>query len=189
MIRVTGRIRDEGNSPVAGFRVEAHFTDRLGARESSDPVATTTDSSGSFGLTFERPASDHSDRPDDVRLEVKDQSGKRVLVTQSRENTTGRFDFQIKVGEPRVLSADAEIYAGGFERLISRYIGMGDTIDSSDQSVRQSLEYIVGVVKRWGVNRDELARACGLEVIQVPKHPRRARHNHVTRWDEVILKV
>ncbi|MBI2649458.1 MAG: hypothetical protein HYW93_07395 [Thaumarchaeota archaeon] len=53
--------------------------------------------------------------------------------------------------------------------------------------MKESLGSLIGVVKRWNEYRNELARICGLEVIQVPKQPRKEEHDHLARWDEAVL--
>ena len=71
--------------------------------------------------------------------------------------------------------------------MISAYSSLHDNIDPSRVEVKESLGSLIGVVKRWNEYREELARTCGLEVIQVPNQPRKEEHDHLARWDEAVL--
>lgn len=155
----------------------------------SRPVVgrSKTDSDGSFEITL--PVTDEfkSEREIKVSIQVNDGDGRVVISTLGKSNSSGRVDFQIKLsGGPKVPDK-AEIYSGGMNRLISAYSNLRQSIDPSRSDVEKSLDLLIGVVRRWSEYRDVLARSCGLEVIQVPKQPRKDEHDHVSRWDEAVL--
>lgn len=145
---------------------------------------TRTDSRGVFDIRLDPHGS--NEEPIAVSLTVTEGEGVKVLESQRAENTTGRIDFEVKLDLPQGTDEASDIYAGGFERLVSEYDSMRDSGRLSASGL-ESLDHLVGVVRGWSAQRDELARTCGLEVRQVPRYGRAEAHQHLVRWDEVDL--
>ncbi len=189
--RITGSIRGEDNLPGAGYTVQAfdkdrgiygHPDDRLGKAKTLDD--------GTFSIEFTK--DDFKDWFEDeprVYLEVRDPEGRVVLKTPDKKNSTGRIDFQIKLGKPRVDPLAPDVYAGNLQRIISAFRNLGDAVDVSRVDVRYVLDSLLGSLTSWTVHRDMLARFCGYDGIQVPEQPRKEEHIHVTRWDEEVLRI
>jgi hypothetical protein len=189
--RITGRLRSEQNVLAEGYVVQAfdkdrgiyfHPDDRLGKAK------TTED--GSFEMTFnEATFKDWFESEPNVYLQVRDGDGRIVISTQSRKNTTGRIDFQIKLGKPPTDPLEPDIYAHSLDRMRAGLQNVGDAVDLSRDDVRSIFELMAGALAAWTSYRDELVRVCGYDGIQVPEQPRREDHRHVTRWDEAVLPV
>ena len=181
--KISGRIRGDGNKAAQGCAVTGYL-ELHGLRVKVG--SAETDENGGFEIRFS--PRDYS--PDDelmVSIQVEDRGGRVVIETPSKKNTTGRIDYQIKLSRGLMAKDELDIYSGGMRRLVSAYSGLHKTIDPSRVEVKRSLESLVGVVERWNEYRDVLAKACGLEVIQVPKLPRKEEHDHASRWDEAVL--
>lgn len=183
-LKISGRIRGQNNQAVQGCKVIGHC-EYHGSR--SIVGGSKTDSDGNFEITLPVPDEFKSEREVKVSIQVRDGDDQVVISTPGRSNSSGRVDFQIKLsGGPRVPD-EPEIYSGGMSRLISAYSNLRQSIDPSRSDVEKSLDSLIGVVRRWNEYRDVLARSCGLEVIQVPRQPRKDGHDHVSRWDEAVL--
>lgn len=181
--KVSGRIRGEDNKAVRGYSVTGYLEIR-GLRVKVG--SARTDENGAFEIRFSPPDL----TPENelmVSIQIEDMEGRVVVDTPSKKNTTGRIDFQMKLGRGPTVKDEPDIYSGGVRRLVSAYSNLHANIDPSRSEVKESLDSLIGVVKRWNKYRDELARTCGLEVIQVPKQPRKKEHDHVSRWDEAVL--
>lgn len=189
--RITGRIRDERSRPAKDYVVQAfdkdlgvylHPDDRLGKANTADD--------GSFEITFnEATFKDWFESEPKVYLQVRDGDGRIVISTQANKNTTGRIDFQIKLGKPLPNPLEPDIYANSLERMRAGLQNVGDAVDLSRDDVRNVFELMAGALAAWTSYRDELVSVCGYDGVQVPKQPRREDHRHVTRWDETVLSV
>ncbi len=181
--KISGRIRGEDNKAIRGFAVTGYLEIRgLRAKVGS----ARTDENGAFEIQFS--PSDYT--PEDeliVSVQIEDTEGRVVIDTPNKKNTTGRIDFQMKLGRGQTVKDESDIYSGGVIRLVSAYSNLYENIDPSRDDVKESLGSLISVVKRWNEYRDELAKSCGLEVIQVPRQPRKEEHDHVSRWDEAVL--
>lgn len=181
--KISGRIRGEDNKAVRDYSVAGYLEIR-GLRVKVG--SARTDEDGAFEIRF----SPHDYTQEDelmVSVQIEDTEGRVVIDTPNKNSTTGRIDFQMKVGRGPTVKDEPDIYSGGMSRLVSAYSNLHDNIDQSRGEVKESLGSLIGVVKRWNEYRNELARTCGLEVIQVPKQPRKEEHDHVSRWDEAVL--
>jgi hypothetical protein len=189
--RITGSVRDERNQLAEGYVVQAfdkdlgiylHPDDRLGK--------ANTAADGSFEITFDEAAfKDWFESEPNVYLQARNGDGRIVIGTQSSKNTTGRIDFQIKLGKPPTNPLEPDIYANSLERMRAGLQNVGDAVDLSRDDVRSVFELMAGALASWTAYRDELVRVCGYDGIQVPEQPRRVDHRHVTRWDEAVLPV
>jgi hypothetical protein len=189
--KVTGRLRDEDNQIDVGYTVQAfdkepgiylHSEKRLGK--------ATTDKDGTFEMMFgEATFKEWFVNNPKVYLVVRDTGGRVLVNTPSRENTTKVANFQIKLGKPQINPFEPDLYAGNFERMTSAFSNMGDSVDVSREDVTTLLNFVLGALSSWVSYRDELARVCGYDGIQVPKQPRKEEHIHLTRWDEDVLPI
>jgi len=189
--RITGRVRDEQNRPAKDYVVQAfdkdlgiylHPDDRLGKANTEDD--------GSFEILFnEATFKDWFESDPNVYLQVRDEDGRIVIGTQSSKNTTGRIDFQIKLGKPPTDPLEPDIYSNSLDRMRAGLQSVGDAVDPSRDDIRSIFELIGGALASWTAYRDDLVRICGYDGIQVPEQPRREAHRHVTRWDEAVLPV
>lgn len=189
--RITGRIRDDGNLAVEGFTVHAfdkdpgiyfHPDDRLGR--------AVTDHEGSFEITFsENVFKDWFEGDPEIFLVIRDREGRVLITTENKENVTRHVDFQIKLGEQDFSPDEPDLYAGGLDRIIAALRSIGDAADLSKSDVRVVFEVLVRVLGSWAIYRDELVRSYGYDAIQVPRHPRKEKHDHITRWDKPVLPV
>jgi hypothetical protein len=189
--RITGRIRDENNLPVIGCIVQAfdrdpgiylHPDNRLGK--------SMTDEDGAFEIIFDKKAfEDWFEGSPEVYLVVRGQDGKVLVSTQAKENTTRRMDFQIKVGRTEVNALEPDLYAGNLASMISAFKVVFNLESLSSSDVRTVVEVLSRAISSWVIYRDELAKYAGYDGIQVPSHPRRIEHYHVTRWDKPILPI
>ncbi len=190
--RISGRIRDERNRPAAGYIVQAfdkvlgilllHPDDRLGK--------ATTAGDGSFEITFGKETFKEwfTNQPK-VYLVVRDQGGKVVLQTQVGVNTTGDVQFQVKLGGgPEVDALAPNIYQDSMKRIGASFSGMQGTLDMSKVDVQEMSEVLARAVDSYTLYRDEIFQAvAGYDGIQVPREPRKERHDHVSRWDRPVL--
>ena len=186
---ITGRIRDENNQTVSGYSVQAfdkdpgiylHPDDRLGK--------SITNEDGSFSITFTDDAfKDWLEGNPEIYLVIRDRGGKIILTTESKENVTKSVDFQIKLGRSSPDPLEPDLYANNFERMIAALKNVGDSADLSKSDVRTLFELLLRTQSSWTIHRDELARLHGYDAIQVPKHPGKEEHDHITRWDRTVL--
>ncbi|HSD56955.1 MAG TPA: hypothetical protein VLB04_02145 [Methanotrichaceae archaeon] len=187
--RITGRIRDEGNLPVGGYIVQAFDRDRGIYPHSDDRLGKAkTNEDGAFEIIFNRDAfEDWFEANPEVYLVVRGRDGRVLINTQELENATGIMDFQIKMGRSEINPLEPDLYAGNFTRMASALKEVFDLESLSGSDVRTVVEVLSRAIGSWLLYRDELARYAGYDGIQVPEHPRRADHNHVTRWDKAVL--
>ncbi|GEM_PF-866656 len=189
--RITGKIRDQDNRLVKGYKVQA-FDEDLGNFLNPDDLLgeVKTDENGDFEITFSKDAfEDWFETDPDVYLEVKDESGKALIRTPSKKNTTKLMDFQIKIDGIKISPQGHDPYSGSLLSMIGALRDAGDAADLSKGDVRIIFELLMRVFTSWTANRDELVRFRGYDGIQVPKNPRAEKHDHVTRWDKPVFRV
>jgi hypothetical protein len=189
--RITGRIRDQNRIGVKGFTVQAfdkdlgiylHPDDRLGKDH--------TDEDGYFEIQFDSSTfKDWFEDYPNVYLVIRDEEGKSVITTEAKKNSTGRVDFQVELGVTDVSPLEPDIYSGNFDRMRTAFQNLGDSVDLSNNDIQITSNFVLGAIGSWTLYRDELARSGGYDGIQVPKIPRKEKHDHVTRWDEEVLPV
>lgn len=184
--RITGKIRDRDNQVVKGYTVRA-FDEDLGNFLNPDDLlgVAKTDENGDFEMTFSKDAfEDWFETDPDVYLVVKDESGRALIRTPSKRNTTKLMNFQIKLDGIKLSPQGHDPYSGSLLSMIGALRDVGDAADLSKSDVRIVFELLMRVVTSWTVNRDALVRFYGYDGIQVPKNPRSEKHDHVTRWDK-----
>lgn len=120
---------------------------------------------------------------------VKEKSGKVLIRTTSRKNTTGLMEFQIKLDGIKVSPEGWDPYSDSLLRMIGALRDAGDAVDLSKGDVKVIFELLMRVVASWTINRDALVKLHGYDGIQVPKNPRGEEHNHVMRWDKPMVRV
>lgn len=187
--RITGRIRDEDNITVEGYTVQAfdkdlgiylHPDDRLGNAR--------TDSNGAFLITFGQDAfRDWFESNPNVYLTIRDQTGRILFETPSKENSTGEADFQIKLGSSVVSTQKPDLYSGSLARIVAAFKNIGDSADLSNSDINILFEVILRIVSSWTIERDSLVQIYGYDGIQMPEHPRGEEHSHITRLDKSML--
>jgi len=187
--RITGRIRGEGNNPVEGFTVQAfdkelgiflHPDDRLGR--------AVTGSDGVFRISFGRETfKDWLQSNPKVYLTIRDRTGKIMLQTEAKSNTTGDIDFEVRLGAREIDTLAPDIYQDGLRRIASSLRASSGAVDMSRSDILEMSEILFRAVDSWTIYRDQLFRVAGYDGIQVPAEPRKERHDHVTRWDKPVL--
>jgi hypothetical protein len=110
-----------------------------------------------------------------------------LITTESKENLTKRIDFQIKLDSPSLDPHEPDLYENNLERTIAALKSMGDAPDLSRSDVKTIFELFSRTLVSWTVYRDDLVRLFGYDGIQVPKQPRKEKHDHLTRWDKAVL--
>lgn len=187
--RVSGRIRDEENSPVEGYTVQAF--DKTSAVELHPDTRlgkSRTGSDGSFEMTFSKDVfKGWFENNPDVYIRVRDREGYVALETHQKTNTTGDVYFQVKLGETEAHPLAPDLYSHNFERIVANYRTIGDVVDLSQNDTVVISELLYGALNSWLLYRDEIAKLGGYDGIQVPEQPRRTAHSHVTRWDRAEL--
>ena len=188
---IVGRIRGEDNLSVEGYTVQAfdkdpgiylHPDDRLGK--------SRTDSEGAFSINFgEEAFKDWFESNPKVYLTIRDQTGRILIETQDKENSTGEAEFQIKLGRSVANMLEPDLYSGGLARIVGALRNIGDSADLSNSDVSILFELLLRVVTSWTIERDSLVQIRGYDGIQVPEHPRTEEHYHITRWDKPILPI
>lgn len=124
-----------------------------------------------------------------IRIEIFDSHGDLVLKTDGARLTGKVLDFQVKLGMSIKGVPERDIYANGLRRLVSAYRRLKGRLDPSNREAVEGLQGLLKVIQHWKSDRKRIERAGASEVVQVPRHPRRARHLHVTKWDEVVVPV
>jgi hypothetical protein len=188
---IVGRIRDEDNHSVEGYTVQGfdkdpgiylHPDDRLGKAR--------TDSEGAFSINFGEDAfKDWFESNPKIYLTIRDQTGRILIETSDKENSTGEAEFQIKLGRSVVNMLEPDLYSGGLARIVGALRNIGDSADLSNSDVSILFELLLRVVTSWTIERDSLVQIRGYDGIQVPEHPRKEEHYHITRWDKPILPI
>ncbi len=178
--RITGRVRDQENAPGTGYTVKVY----AGRTHTGD---SNTASDGSFGM--ELAYGRKSPKVPLIRIEIFDSHGGLVLKTDGAQLTGRVLDFQVKLGMSTKGGPEPDIYANGLRRLVSAYRHLEGRLDPSSREAADGLRGLVKVIRQWDSDRKRIERAGASKVVQVPKHPRRARHRHVTKWDEVVVSA
>lgn len=188
---ITGRIRDENNLPVEGCIVQAFDKDLGIFLNPDDPLGKAiTDEEGAFEIIFDKADfEDWFEGSPDVYLKVWDQDGKILVITDEKENNTHKMDFQIKLGKGTTNPIEPDLYASNLSRMILAFNATFNIESLSNSDIRTVAEVLFRAVNSWVIYRDELASYAGYDGIQVPSHPRRVEHYHVTRWDKPVLPI
>ena len=187
--RISGRIRDEENSPVEGYTIQAF--DKTSAVELHPDTRlgkSRTDSDGSFEMTFSKDVfKGWFENNPDVYIRIRDREGYVVLETHQKNNTTGDVYFQVKLGEAMADPLAPDLYSDNYERIVANFRTLGDIADLSVDDVVVVSELLTAALSSWVLYRDEIVKLGGYDGIQVPEEPRRTAHFHVTRWDRAEL--
>ncbi|VVB65076.1 Uncharacterised protein [uncultured archaeon] len=189
--KIIGRIRDNDNFSVEGYTVQAfdkdqgvylHPDDRLGKAR--------TDSEGTFLINFGEDAfKDWFESNPKVYLTIRDQTGRILIETPDKENSTGEANFQIKLGSSVISLLEPDLYSGGLTRIVGAIKNIGDSADLSNSDINILFELMLRVGTSSTVERDSLMQIHGYDGVQVPENPRREGHDHITRWDKPILPI
>lgn len=188
--RIKGKIRGRDNRPVKGYAVQA-FDEDLGNFLNPDDLLgeAKTDENGNFKISFSKDAfEDWFETDPDVYLVVKENSGRALIRTPSKKNTTGLMEFQIKLDGIKVSPEGWDPYSDSLLRMIGALRDAGDAADLSKGDVKVIFELLMRVVASWTINRDALVKLHAYDGIQVPKKPRGEEHDHVLRWDEPMVR-
>jgi hypothetical protein len=187
--RITGRIRDDGNFPVAGYIIQAFDKDRGIYPDPDDRLGKAeTNEDGAFEIIFSKDAfEDWFEANPDIYLVVRGRDGKVLINTREMENATGIIDFQIKMNRSVINPFEPNLYEGNFARMVSALNAAFDLESLSGDDIKTVVEVLSRAAGSWLFYRDELARYAGYDGIQVPENPRREYHDHVTRWDKAVL--
>ena len=188
---LTGRIRDEKNLAVEGYTVQAFDKDPKIYLKPDDRLGSAiTDKEGAFRIVFNEDVfKDWLEGGPEIYLVIMDKKGRILITTKGKENVTKRVDFQIKLDTPSFNPQEPDLYANNLERTIASLKSMGDAPDLSRSDVRNIFELLSRTLISWTIYRDDLVRLFGYDGIQVPKQPRKEKHDHITRWDKPVLRV
>jgi hypothetical protein len=147
---------------------------------------TKTSPDGAFEFSIQR---EKLPKDSKVSLRVLGKSSGPTLASTDPRGVTGDvLDFQIKLFR-RTPKKSPGTYSGGLARILRSYRGLEGRLDPSNGGAAAGLKGLVRLIEGWKGDRRRLEKAGAAEVIQVPRHPRRTKHGHVTRWDEVMLPI
>jgi len=150
--------------------------------------SANTDQDGAFKFAFKDEVfKDWLEGGPDIYIVIRDKNGSILITTEAKENLTKRVDFQIKLGRPSLDPHEPDLYANNLERTIASLKSMGDAPDLSKSDVKNIFELLSRTLVSWTIYRDDLVRLFGYDGIQVPKQPRKEKHDHITRWDKAVL--
>lgn len=187
---ITGRIRDERNLAVEGYTVQAFDKDPRILKPDDRLGSAITDKEGTFKIVFsEEVFKGWLEGGPEIYLVIRDKKGEILITTEGKENVTRRVDFQIKLDTTSLNPDEPDLYANNLERMIASLKNMGDAADLSRSDVKIIFELLSRTLVSWTIYRDDLVRLFGYDGIQVPEQPRKEKHDHVTRWDRVVLPV
>lgn len=206
-----GKIRDENNKLVKGYKIFAYDSDRFSRDDHLGDA--TTNSDGTFEIKFDESKFTGFLRVDgqpDVYLIIKDRSGKKIIQTRIKK-TKKEIEYQVKLGTPRPDPDSPDIYADNLNRIRSMMGDVGDMLtreyrinlnslnsERIPQEIRQGFQrFIDGHEQREknfenftallnGMMANVLERAnlggIGYDGPQVPSRPREQAHNDVIIW-------
>ena len=190
---ITGRIRDEDNSSVEGYTVEAYSSNLDPFGLNDDLLGSIkTDKDGDFRISFDeldfKGRSEWLEGNPVVYLNIKDKDNRVVIRTTAKENKTQNMDFQIKLGKSPGNQSESDLFHDSLVRIIAGFREAGDAADLSKSDTKLMFDLLLRAFRSWTINRDEILKLCGYDGIQVPKNPGEQKHDHVTRWDRPLLK-
>ncbi len=178
--RITGRIRRKDNAPGKGYSVEFYVgRTKVGSSETS--------ADGSFKMELPD-AGRRSPRRQFAHIWFFNKEGDPVLKTSPARLTGGVLDLQVKLGKNLEGGRESDIYEGNMRRLAGAYRKLEGRLDPSSDGVIEGLISLVKMIERWTDDRKLVERAGASKVVQVPKHPKKVKHQHVSVWDEVVLR-
>jgi hypothetical protein len=179
--RITGRIRGQDNTPRIGYAVEFYVGRRkVGSSESS--------SNGDFEMELPPPGRKSSKAPF-ASIRILNLNGDPLLRTAPTQFTSRVLDFQVKLGINLEGRRESDVYADNLRRLHEAYRKLEGRLDPSNKEAIIGLKGLVSLISGWTDDKKRIETAGAREVVQVPKHPKVEKHQHVSAWDEVVLKA
>ena len=147
-----------------------------------------TSANGSFELELPS-ATRMSLRAPFASIKILSQKGDTVLKTAPARFTGGILDFQVMLGNNLEGRRESDIYADNLRRLRVAYRKLEGRLDPSNEEALNGLKDLVNLIAGWAEDRKYVESAGASEVVQVPKHPKVDKHQHVSAWDEVVLRA
>lgn len=180
--KIAGSVKNEKGDPVAGVFVEAFDSD-FGTSEDY-LVNTKTDSQGNFAMTFDDKAFkerfEFFERKPDEYIILRDSYGvlyKSEIRSEAKDQEF--FDVILKDTTPV-----HDPYANAFQREISSLISIVDTVTISQVDLRRGINQMIGGLLKWSYyTTPEIMKRYGYPGPQVPKYPKRRKHNHSLPWN------
>jgi hypothetical protein len=182
--KITGIVRDELGKPVSNVFVDAFDSD-FGTSEDYIGKAVTN-TQGKFEINFDDKAFKENfeflERKPDLFVTIKD-SYRMLHKSEIKSEVQGpEVFFEITLSEKRAFD---DPYANTFQRIISTFNSMGDTVDISQVDVPTALGQMVRALGNWSYYTTpkimELYRYPGP---QVPRYPKRVSHQHTLAWNK-----
>jgi hypothetical protein len=182
--KITGIVRDELGKPVPDVFVDAFDSD-FGTSE--DYVGNdVTNPQGKFEITFDDKAFKENfeflERKPDLFVTVKD-SYRLLHKSEVQSGVHGpEVFFEINLSQQRAFD---DPYANTFQRTISTFNSIGDTVDISQVDVVTSLRQMIRVLGNWSYySTPKIMELYGYPGPQVPRYPKRVPHRHTLPWNK-----
>jgi hypothetical protein len=122
-----------------------------------------------------------------VHVRIVDEKGTLILKTAPVRLSGGIPDFQVQLGGPRRGRHEPDIYSNNLKRLLKAYRRLEGRLDPSNEGALDGLKGLIRLIGGWEGDRICLEKAGADEVVQVPRRPTIAAHQHVSAWDQVVL--
>ena len=211
---VHGKVRTNDNKLAEGYFVHAYDSDYplnpddfLGEK--------SVDSNGFFRIDFDRsmfaPIYEFAEGSPDVYLRIKEEEGKKEVLTTKETKTNKEIEYQIRIIEHTPDPNAPDIYAGNARRLLNMLNEVGDLIGLErrinlgrlnnqeiareirknledfarlDDERRRNFEHVIVILNSFFDSYLEELKigTIGYDGPQVPRYPRRKEYNQEIIW-------
>jgi hypothetical protein len=182
--KITGIVKDELGKPIPNLFVDAFDSD-FGTSEDYIGKAVTNPQ-GRFEIAFDDKAYKENfeflERKPDLFLTIRD-SYRLLHRSEVRSEAQGpEVFFEIILRQQRAFD---DPYANTFQRTISTFNSISDTIDVSQVDVATSLRQMVRALGNWSYYTiPKIMEFYGYPGPQVPRYPKRLTHQHSLQWNK-----
>jgi hypothetical protein len=210
---VHGKVRTNDNKPAQGYSVHAYDKDTINADDFLDE--DSIDSNAFFRIDFDRskfaPIYEFAEGSPDVYLKIKEEEGKKEVLTTKETKTNKEIEYQIRIAEHTPDPSAPDIYAGNARRLLNMLNEVGDLIGLErrinlgrlnnqdiareirknledfarlDDERRRNFEHVLVILSSFFDSYLEELKigTIGYDGPQVPRHPRRKEYNQEIIW-------
>lgn len=182
--KITGIVRDELGKPVPNVFVDAFDSD-FGTSE--DYVGNdVTNPQGKFEINFDDKAFKENfeflERKPDLFVTVKDSYHLLYKSEVQTEVQGPDVFFEINLSQQRAFD---DPYANAFQRTISTFNSIGDTINISQVDVVTSLRQMIRALGNWSYyTTPKIMEFYDYPGPQVPRYPKLVPHQHTLPWNK-----
>jgi hypothetical protein len=211
---VGGKIITKDNKPAESYSVLAYDKDPI--LNPDDLLGQSLiDSKGLFKIDFDRSKFAGFFEPlegtPDVYLKIKEEQGKKEVLTTKETKTNKEIDYHIKIADHIPNPNAPDIYAGNAQRLLNMLNEVRDIIGietqinidllknqdlpqeirnrlenfvNGDDERRRNLEHVLVILSSFIDSYLEELKigTIGYDGPQVPRQPRRVKYNQVITW-------